>query len=216
MLDTLFTVLLTFVLTGLVGSRVAHAWQQRNWVVQKRIIEAEEQYKALQKTFDEVAEQAGRRQHRMFRLLSGIRQGSADIIKKRLADYDEAALAWNEKLPTSNAKLTMQLSYWLSRRLEDQIQRRFVSLDAQLTRLAKAGLSGGTLSSREFGRLSSELNSLNGQIVAFNKTVLKEIDAKKASLYQPRPFNVETLNTFPTWELFKALFKSGKNGLNIS
>src|SRR5256885_2076746 len=98
MLTAVITVLLTFVLTGIVGSRVVHSWQQRNWIVQRRIIEAEEQYKALQKTFDEVSELAGRRQHRMYRLLSGIRKETEKTLSKRLADYDEATLVWNERL----------------------------------------------------------------------------------------------------------------------
>lgn len=214
MFTAIITVLLTFILTGLVGSSVVHSWQQHNWLVQRRILEAEEQYKALQKTFDEVAELAGRRQHRMFRLLSSIWRGSDEVIKKRLADYDEASLIWNEKLSTSNAKLTMQLSYGLATRLEREIQTRFVRLDADLSRHASAKINGTKLSAQEFGRLSQALNVLNGQIVRFNKATLKEIDEKKGGLYQPRPFDAATLDSFPTWELFKALFKPGKRSFD--
>lgn len=214
MLTAFFTVLLTFVLTGLVGSSVVHSWQQHNWLIQRRILEAEEQYKALQKTFDEVSELAGKRQHRMFRLLSSIWRGSDDIIKKRLADYDEATLAWNEKLSTNSAKLTMQLSYTLAIRLEQEIQVRFVRLDGALAGHAAARLGGIKLSASEFGRISQALDVLNGQIVRFNKVTLKEIEQKKGSLYQPKSFNAGTLDSFPTWELFKALFKPRKDRLN--
>ena len=215
MLTALSTVLVTFVLMGLVGSRVAYSWQQRNWVVQKRIIEAEEQYKALQKTFDEVSEHAGRRQHRMFRLLASIHRDSKDVIEVRLAAYDEATSVWNEKLPISNAKLTMQLNYGLSVRLEEQVQRRFARLDAQITSLAKAAIGGSKIGPREFAELSRELDRLTGQIVGFNKAVLRAIENKKESLYEQKPFNVRTLNSFPTWELFKALFKSREQRLDV-
>lgn len=214
MLTAIITVLLTFILTGLVGSSIVHSWQQHNWLVQRRIIEAEEQYKALQKTFDEVSELAGKRQHRMFRLLSAIWQGTDETIKKRLSDYDDASLLWNEKLPTSNAKLTMQLTYWLSIRLEEQVQRRFVRLDSELTRLATARLNGKKLLAADYARLSQALNVLNGQIVRFNKATLKEIEDKRASLYRPKTFHAGTLDSVPSWELFKALFKPGQHSFD--
>lgn len=216
MLTAIFTVLLTFILTGLIGSSVVQAWQHHNWIIQRRILEEEEQYRTLQKTFDEVSDLAGKRQHRMFRLLSSIWQGTDETIKKRLSDYDDAALSWNEKLSTHYAKLTQQLSYQLSLRLEDQIQIPFVALDSQLTRLAAARLGGTKLSPQDFSRLSSELSALHGRIVKFNKRTLKEIEDKKASLYRPRNFNVWTLDSFPTWQLFKALFKERKPSFDKS
>ncbi len=214
MIATIATILLTFILTGVVGSKVVHAWQHHNWLVQRRIIEAEDQYKTLQKTFDDVSELAGKRQHRMFRLLSSIRSGDDERIKKRLSEYDEATLVWNEKLSTHYARLTQQLTYELSARLENDIQRKFVELDGQLTRCASAKLTGVLLSPQEFGRLSRALNVLHGRIVKFNKATLNEIANKKESLYRPPAFNSRTLDSFPTWELFKALFKPGQHRFN--
>jgi hypothetical protein len=213
-LTTIITVLLTFVLTSIVGNRVVHSWQQHNWLGQRRILEAEEQYKALHKTFDEVSELAGKRQHRMFRLLSGIRHGKNDILQKRLADYDEASLAWNERLSTSYAKLTMQLNYQLSLRLETRIQRRFVELDAELTSLTTAKLKDAKkMSATDFARLSKALSTLHGEIVNFNKATLKDIEEKKGILYEA-DLNPRTLYDFPTWELFKALFKPRKHSFD--
>lgn len=214
MLTAIVSVLLTFFLTVVVGTSVVHGWQHRNWIIQRRILEAEEQYKALQKTFDEVSELSGKRQHRMFRLLSSIRHGTDETIAKRLSDYDEATVAWNERLSSLYAKLTRQLGYWLSTELEGRIQQRFVRLDVELTRFAAARLGGANMSSHDFARLSNALSVLQGRIVRFNKVALKEIESKKASLYQPKKFNALTLDSFPTWELFKALFKSRKHSLD--
>jgi hypothetical protein len=215
MWTAIITVLLTFILTGILGNFVVQAWQHHNWLVQRRILEAEEQYKALQKTFDEVSELAGKRQHRMFRLLSSLWGEGDDVVRKRLSDYDESATMWNERLAAQYAKITMQLDYWLTLRLDREIQPRFVRLDAELTRLTTARLNGVKLSSADFGRLSQALNALQGQIIGFNKATLKQIDDKKVALYRPKDFNLGTLDSFPTWELFKALFKPRKHSLDI-
>jgi hypothetical protein len=212
-LTTIITALVTFVLTGLVGSWVVHTWQHHNWIVQRRILEAEEQLRALQKTFDEVSELAGKRQHRMFRLLNGIRQATDEIFRKRLAEYDDSSVVWNEKLSTIYAKLSTQLRYRFSLRLEERIQRSFVKLDSDLTNLTAARLNGGKMSSADYARLSKALNELHGEIVNFNKAALQEIERQKRILYQP-DLDAKTLDSFPTWELFKALFKPRKRSFD--
>lgn len=55
MWTAILTVLLTFVLTVLVGNRFIQAWQHRNWLEQQRLLDTEKEYKALQEVFDEVA-----------------------------------------------------------------------------------------------------------------------------------------------------------------
>lgn len=212
-MSTILTVLFTFVLTSIVGTWIVHAWQRHNWIVQRRILEAEEQIKALQKTFDEVSELAGKRQHRMFRLLSAIRQGTDDTLTKRLADYDEASLTWNEKLSTIYAKLAYQLRYPFSLRLEADIQKRFVKLDNELTGLIAARRNGATISTAGTAPTSKELVALHTAIVRFNKDTLLEIERQKQILYEPE-LNAKTLHRFPTWQLFKALFKPRKHSLD--
>lgn len=203
----IFTVLLTFILTGLLGNFIVHAWQHRNWIIQRRIQEAEAQYAALQKTFDEVSELAGRRQHRMFRLLSSLTRDDDEVVRKRLAEYDEASALWNESLVAQFAKLTMQLNYGLTMRLEREIQPLFVKIDGELSRFTATRLKGTKLRNADFVRLSNLLNVLQGRIGSFNKRTLHYIDDAKKELYRPQKLSLSTLDRFPTWELFKALFK---------
>jgi hypothetical protein len=217
MLTTLFTILLTFALTGLLGNFIVQTWQQQNWLRQRRIMEVEAQYTALQTTFNEVSELAGRRQHRMFRLLSSLGKDDDDVVQKRAADYDESSAQWNERLVAQYAKLTMQFEsgYRLATRLEEDIQPRFVAIDTELSRLLGARRrSGAKVSKKDFARLSQNLNALQGKIGLFSKVTLKEIADQKKGLYQPRRFTPYTLDSFPTWELFKALFKSRQRHLD--
>lgn len=211
MLTAIVTVFFTFILTGLLGNLFVQAWQHHNWLVQRRILEAEEQYKALQKTFDEVSELAGKRQHRMLRLLRSLPRNNDEVIRKRMGECDEASALWNERLAAHYAKLTMQLTWELARHLDDHIQPRFVKIDVELTKLAEARLSSGAIvSSESSARLSQALNKLQGYIIRFNKLTLKQIEERKKSLYSPMQFSLTTLDSFPTWELFKALFKPRK------
>jgi hypothetical protein len=219
MLTALVTVVVTFVLTGVVGNFIVQAWQQHNWLRQRRIMEVEAQYAALQKTFDEISELAGKRQHRMFRLLSSLIKGDAAMIQKRAEDYDESTTLWNERLVGQYAKLTMQLDRGsqLAIRLERDVQNPFVALDAELSRLLAAWRSSGAkASTSDFARLSSRLNSFQGRLLRFNKATLKQIADRKARLYEPPRFTPATLDSFPTWELVKALFKPRQHRLDIS
>ncbi len=207
MWTAIVTILLTFLLTSVLGNFFVHAWQHQNWLIQRRILETEAQYEALQKTFDEVSDLAGKRQHRMFRLLSSLLHDGDDTIGKRLADYDEATALWNERLAGMFARLTMHLNYGFTRQLERRIQPRFVGIDSALSKLTSARLSGARVSRVDAARLSQSLSVLHGQIVTFNRDALKQIDRQKRDLYRPRTFSRYTLDSFPTWELFKALFK---------
>jgi len=207
MVTAVVTVLLTFILTGILGNSIVQAWQHRNWIIQRRIQEAELRYAALQKTFDEVSELAGKRQHRMFRLLSSLTRNDEDVVRKRLAEYDEASTLWNERLVAQFSKLTMQLTHGLSLQLEREIQSQFVKLDGELGRATVARLKGTKLRNADFVRLSNMLNGLQGRIGTFNKRTLRYIDDEKKALYQPEKLSLRTLDRFPTWELFKALFK---------
>jgi hypothetical protein len=76
------TVLLTFLFTGFGANRLIQAWQLRNWISQQRLADAEKEHQALQDVFDEVATLAGRRQHKMMRLLSRISSNDEDKIPK--------------------------------------------------------------------------------------------------------------------------------------
>jgi hypothetical protein len=212
---SVFIVLLTFVCTGVVGNFVVYRWQHHNWLSQRRIQEMEALYNALQKTFDELSELAGRRQHRMVRLLYGLRQDDDEVLKKRRSDHDESVAVWNEKLNGLYAKLTIYFSWSFTTRLEE-IQRRFARIDGELVGMATTRSKGNQVSPAHTKRLLDSLNALQGQIGTFNKAVLNEIDRQKKGLYQPVELTPRALNSFPTWELFKALFKQRKARGNVS
>lgn len=203
------TAILTFLLTGLIANRLVQRWQYRNWVSQQRLADREKEYGIIQDLFDEIALLSSKRQHKMFRLVSSLRTGNLEVVRARFADYDSIVVEWNERLNAIFAKLTMYLRWRFTKQFEDEIQGKFVSIGRELETLTYSKLRGEALNSRSCARLQNELNKLQGRLFLFNRDVLRFLLDKKSSLYREMPFVEETLDRFPTWELFKALFKPG-------
>jgi hypothetical protein len=208
MATTLFTVFLTFLLMGLVANRVSQRWQYRNWISQQRFSDNQKEFQTLQDLFDEVAGLSSKRQHKMIRLLAAIRSLDAEKTQQRLTDYDAVVVEWNEHLNAIYAKLTMHLSFDLTKRLEDDIHKAFVTLDATLVALAQKKIFGEPIDRSQLTGVQQALNALQGRLFAFDRDILRHnLERKKAALYTD-PFTPQTLDTFPTWELLKALFKT--------
>lgn len=207
MLTAIVTVLLTFLLTGLAANRVVQNWQHRNWRAQQHFADTEKAYGALQDIFDEVASLGSRRQHRMFRLLSILRDSNDDRIKERLSEYDGAVVEWNERLNVIYAKLTLHLEWRFTRRLDSEIQPLFVRLGRRLEMLTKRRLAGLEISDSEIRNTREALDRLQGELSVFHRDILKFLLDQKNKLYEAKKLAPETLQSFPTWELFKALFK---------
>jgi hypothetical protein len=206
-LTAIVTVMLTFLLTGILATRLSQAWQTRNWVSQQRLADKEDQYRALEGIFDEVATLASKRQHKMVRLLSVITGEDDLLIRTRFAEYDTALVEWNERLNTLYAKLTIHLRWRFTKRLEDEIHANFVWAGDILERITKRRLARLQIEPEELVSLLLRLNQLQGKIFALNRDILRVLLEQKAELYVDKMPTVHTLDRFPTWELFKALFK---------
>lgn len=207
MATAVLTVLLSFVLTGLVANRLVQRWQFRNWLSQQRLSDEQKDLQALQDVFDEISRLSSKRHHRMVRLLAGVRSLDTDKIQQRLTDYDAAVVEWNEHLNPMYAKLTMHLSFQLTKRLEADIHSVFVDLGENLVRLADRKISDKPIDSSELFRLEHSLNTLQGRLFKFDRDILRYyLERKRATLYG-ESLSENTLDALPTWELLKALFK---------
>lgn len=206
MLTAIATVLLSFLFTGIVGNRLLHGWQHRNWLEQQRILENERSLKFLQDLFDEVASLAGQRQHRMFRLLASIQGSDTELLTKRFTEYDNTVIAWNEKIIPLYAKLTIEIEWSHTKELES-INGMFVSIGRDLQRLFSVRMSNKLPQPHEIKKLSDSLNVLQGRIGSFHKKLLRFISNKRSSLYEGIEIREDNLDSIPTGELFKALFQ---------
>lgn len=58
-MGSLLAIIVSFVLTGLIGNRLAQAWQARNWLLQQRFLGQEKEYVELKELADEIASLLG-------------------------------------------------------------------------------------------------------------------------------------------------------------
>lgn len=207
MLTAVISILLTFLLTSLAANKLVQAWQHRNWLKQQRLIDSESRHKAAEATFDELSSLMGKRHYRMLRLAFALRRSEKELTSRRFSEYDEALVSWNDRLSVLYAKLAMYLEWNLTRQLEEVIQKRFASIGSNLERLAHAKLADQQISAKDITAAENELNGLQGEIVSLNKRILAFMDSSRARLYSEPEMSAHNLDSFPTWELFKALFQ---------
>jgi hypothetical protein len=205
------SILLTFVLTGVIGNMLVQHWQYRNWINQQKFLGEEKQYYALTALWEELTNLASKRLWRMRRLHAALTNGDDEKIKERLNDYDLALSEWNEKFHSMSVRLTLYSSWDLERELEDQLQRSFLDAGLRLERLTKTRLATGTADKKLVRELLSEFFDLSRTLFRFNRSTLAAVQRQKSRTY----YGVEvvltrwTLDKFGTWELLKALFQPG-------
>jgi hypothetical protein len=210
------TIFITFLLTGLLGNRLLHFWQHRSWLAQQRVLTEEKAHEALQRVFDEASTLAGKRQHRMFRLMHGLLRNDDDALRQRVADYDEATVAWNERLVALFAQIEAHAAPWLRSRLENELQPMFVVVGADLEKMARERLAGkGKISSAEIKRIVRRLNKLQREIFLFEVRVIGFMKDRRRTLIREVELSPYNLNRLPTWKLFKALFQGRVQGDEI-
>ena len=208
---------ITALVTGFLANWLVHRWQQRNWLNQQRYLGAEKEYIVLKELSDEIAALAGARLFRMHRLALVLRHSDDALIKKRLEDYDNAQISWNDKLSSFLTKLRMYTPYRLAVHLEERVQRRFVRVGAQLERATAERLRGNNLPAGSIANLEKVLNNLHGEIITFSREMLRLVLSRRTMTYSGTRLTLsqETLELFPTSQLLKALFKRRAEPLSI-
>jgi hypothetical protein len=214
MWTTIMTVLLSFILTGVIGSSLLHAWQRRHWLEQQRLLDREREVNALQELFDDVALFAGKRQYRMVRLLLNLGGKNKESVNKCVEEYGEAVVAWNERLNTLYAKTTI-LASWKNTKQLEEIQETFVYIGHKIEKMTSDYSSGMKITPERIKKMSDALSGLQGKIGKFHKGALRFIDSKKEVMYKDVELTERNLYGLPTGKLFKALFKPRVEGIDI-
>ncbi len=201
--------ILTFLLTGVLANWLVHKWQHRNWLNQQRYLGAEKEYLILKELSDEIAGLAAARLYRMHRVVRALRAFADDIVKSRFEDYDKAQIAWNDKLSSFLVRLRIYTDNSMAVRLEEEIQARFVRIGSRLDSVTRHRLSGGEIPGRTVSELDTDLNRLHGKLLSFNREILRIILWRRQVTYEGFRLTLteSTLELFPTWQLFKALFQ---------
>jgi hypothetical protein len=211
MTTAIVSVVLAFLLTGVVGNALVHRWQLRNWVSQQKFLGEEKRYYSLVALWEEVTKLGAKRLWRMRRLLSALADEDTDKIKERVIAYDSALSEWNESFHSVGARLTLFASWKLDRELEEELQRAFLNAGLKLERLTRSRLAGGAVDKRIAHELRLEFFDLSRLLFRFNRDTLRMVERQRSITYYGVEVELtkDNLETFGTWELAKALFKPG-------
>jgi hypothetical protein len=217
MATAVITVLLTFLFTGLVANWLIQKWQQRNWVNQQRFLGEQKEYENLKELCEEIIWCSGKRITRMRRLSSILRHPDEKTVRSRLDSYDDVLVVWNEKLNSFYARLTFYAAHEMSWRLEEDVQRRFVSIGGELDKMTRSRLAGNIPTARQVAHIEAALNNVYGGLLTYNRSLLRMLEIQKTKTYYGTrlDLNKENLKHFPTWELIKGLFKARVHHLTI-
>jgi|WetSurMetagenome_2_1015567.scaffolds.fasta_scaffold24954_3 hypothetical protein len=216
-MQAIIAVVLSFVLTGLIGARLAQAWQQRNWIRQQQFLGGEKNYIALRDLAAELAKLLGARQYRMRQLLYAAFSLSEQEMEDRLLDYRTVLADWNESLPSFFVRLTTYGGWDYTYSLEETLQTGLVSAGARIEAAVRRRRAGKPHPPGERTAIERDLNRLQGRINAFNRDLLGKLDRVRREIYfgQSIPYNTYWLDDFSTLDLIKALFVRDVDGHSI-
>jgi hypothetical protein len=217
-MTTVTSILLTFLLTGLIGNWLAQRWQQRNWMNQQRFLGEEKEYISLKDLWEQLSGLAAKRLWRMRWVLFAIDDKNDAAVQERLVEYTSVLSEWNEKFTPMCARLTLLTRWAFTYELDRGIQNDFVNAGLKLERLVKARLSNQHVDRRGTLMLHKEFDVLSGRLFAFNRDVLRAVERQRARTYYgvEVEYSKSNLEKFGNWQLLKALFKPGLKTLRIT
>lgn len=216
-MESFLSIVVGFVLTGLIGNRLVQAWQARNWLLQQRFLGQEKEYVGLKELADEIVSLLSVRIYHMRRLNRAIATGVDEDVVSNLKEYDDILKRWNERLPSFYIRLTMLADYDLALCLEDSIQADLVRVGADIEYLAAKHKISAPINKNQSSRIVSDLNKIQGSSISFNKHLLNVLHSRRVDVYFGKriPFSPENLQHFSSWQLIKALFIRDVNSLSV-
>lgn len=179
MLDLLRSILV-IVFTALLGAYLARLWQQRNWLMQQRVLDTEKRQSELKTLFDDFVRVASRRYIRTRRLLWALKRNNKELIDARLAEYDSAVLEWNEVYSHGmQAKFVRVLSSGTSIKAEidSRIAAPFVNTGSALEKYVRTFRKNDRVAIPvdEVRSLEWRIELLSGAIFELSRTIYSEL-----------------------------------------
>jgi hypothetical protein len=216
-MSTVISVVLGFVLTGVVGNHLVQRWQQRNWLIQQRFLGHEKEYIALKDLADEIASLLGARIYNMQRLLLSLRRSSDEQLVTRVADYEDIVKRWNERLTSFYVRLPLLAYADLGIHLESSIQTRLQGASSTIEELLYKRRAGVVPENTAVRSASAALSAIQAHAINFNKELLQIVESRRYEVYYGTRiyFSVANLDRFSTGQLIKALFIRDINAYSI-
>src|SRR6266536_2574228 len=158
----LFTVIISFVLTSLVGNRLVQGWQRRNWLAQHTLESAEKNLDELGKIINEILVLGDARYFRTLRVTWYLNSSDTESFCRVKQEYDQAVVNWNDHLNSLKVRLRMYVDYHYTDILE-AIQARFCEISTRVDSAIRSR-SKQTIPQSSLVELEAKLSAISGQL----------------------------------------------------
>ncbi|MGI0134051.1 MAG: hypothetical protein ACREBW_03735 [Candidatus Micrarchaeaceae archaeon] len=210
-------IILSFILTIVIGGKIAQARQQDGWIAQQRFSGEEKEYFELKKLCDEIASSLGSRIYAMQRLFLQLAaySKSAKFDRSSLAEYKEAIKSWNEVVNSYYVRLSQLKQTPYRYKLESKLHRPMQVQGSAIDKVVREMDQGCALSG--LVSIGCGLEIINKSSIMFNESLLREVHELRVKIYFPKriKFAPYTMYKFSTWQLIKAIFVTDVNRISI-
>lgn len=208
-------IILTFILTFVVGNKITQARQQDGWLAQQRFSGQEKEFFELKLLSDELAAVIGARVYLMRLLALKLIEESSDWEEVRIG-YVDVLKKWNETLGSYYLRLSQlglsDYRYKLERKLHIPMQVQGKELE-RVIRSRRQGIE----SQNGLAGVVAAINSIHSAELQFCEGLLATVARRKEEIYNPQDihFSATTATSFSTWQLVKAVFVADVSRITI-
>ena len=172
-------ILVTFLLTSIVGAKFAQRYQQRNWQHQKKISDQDAERRAAEVAFHEISKLMDKRLYRMRQLLWALNRNDKGRIKDKMSEYSVILYEWNDNNNINLARIEQYFGTNERKFFEGRISRDFIFIGMLLE-----NWYFGNEKHPSFREMFEKIDSLNAHVYSFDKRLLAAIQAGKVGLFR--------------------------------
>jgi|GEM_PF-3930240 hypothetical protein len=201
MFSALVQALFAFVLTGIVGAKLAHGWQARASKETRFFEASKDMYQQMVAAADQLSDLAGRRLYASQRLCLVSSDGA--LHREAVERYKAIVLEWNERL------LTIELS--IRTKFRNASLYEFENLQNELSEINRNIESFiSRNSSRSKNRILNDVKIVRAKFFQFTQSMMKEAQILHRQMHfgVKVPYEAEALDKMSTQNLIKLLFTS--------
>jgi hypothetical protein len=206
-LDQVLPLVVSFLLTTVLGALIGWYLQQRSWERQNSARLREDELRRAGELCQVIGELLDKRRYRMLRLLWTLEEfarGEAplEVVEKRRFDYDCVLYEYNDRL---NVNLSLMGTYFGAKShswLESRIYDSFVAAGMGLTRATKAVLSQKASAPKDLESARLRLKDLNKEIFQLNLYMMSRLRDGRVGREADAPLDAGSLSapTDAVWQ----------------
>ena len=178
-LSPIIQILITFLLTSVLGAWLAKRHQHRNWLHQKDVSDREEERRVAETIFLEISQLMDRRLYRMRQVLWSLNRGDAARIAQKMEEYRQILYDWNDNNNKNLSRLEQYFGPEKRRHFEFRISRDFIFIGMLLEKWYQ-----GNDSHSPFKVMFEKIDGLNALVYNFDKELLLAIQSNKVGRFR--------------------------------